>query len=158
MNFERIVLRNINESDVAQLHFLAEKCPPLDVHTHYTYWVICKFFSASSFLLSVENENVGYITAIETENIIFVWQIGILEQYRGQGYSHLLIDSVVDYAKRKQKNLAVTIAEENKVSFSAFNNYCVKNGLSFRPNGSLWLSDLNNVDFCEKEKIYDIVF
>ena len=155
--FDTISIRNISEEDCAVLHYLAESCKPLDVHTHYTYWVISKFFSSGSFLLFCNNEPIGYITSIETDKVIFIWQIGILEQYRSLGYSKTLISAISNYARKKKKNLAVSIAKENERSFCAFQSFSKINSYRFTKSGKLCLHDLSNTSFVEEENIYSII-
>lgn len=150
-------IRNISEDDYSLLRYLAEKCKPLDVHTLYTYWVLSKFFSGSSFLLFDNNTVIGYITSVETEKTVFIWQIGVLEEYRSLGYSRVLIAAVSDYAINKKKNMAVSIAGDNERSFNAFKGFCNSHSYQFKESGILSLRDLTNVDFNEEECFYDII-
>ena len=151
-------LRNVTESDAPVLRALAQRCKPLDVHTPYTYWVLCKFFSGGSFLMLGENNApVGYITSIETENTIFVWQIGILREYRGKGYSQALVQAVSEYAVSREKNMSVSVADDNQASYHAFDRFCRRHSYSLRKSGKLSLTDLNDKAFSEKESIYDII-
>lgn len=149
-------IRNVVEADAALLRDFARKCPPLDLHTPYTYWVLCKFFSQSCFILSEDKKDMGYIMAFEAENIIFIWQIGVLPQYRRKGCSKMLIQAVVDFAYGKNKNVAVSIAKENEASYGAFLRYCRTNSISFRKNGSLTVTDLEDTLFVEMEVIYEL--
>lgn len=149
-------IRNVTEEDCAALRHLAQQCEPLDVHTHYTYWVLCKFFSAGSFIMIDKEGPCGYITSIETEDRIFVWQIGILNRARNKGNSKLLIESVLKYAISRNKNMSVSIAEENKKSYYSFDAFCKSHSYRFIRTGMLSLKDLKDVSFAETEVIYDI--
>jgi hypothetical protein len=61
------------EKDSETLFNLAKNNPPLDVHTPYTYWVIAKYFSDTSFILEQNGVPIGFITALETPEFIFIW-------------------------------------------------------------------------------------
>lgn len=158
MGIDKMILRNVTEDDAPVLRLLASKCPPLDVHTHYTYWIICKFFDKCSFLLADGDNEIGYITAVETDDCVFIWQIGVLEPYRSKGLSRKLIGAVVEYARQKDKDMQVSIEEKNIASYSAFKNFSEKNNLVFEKTGSLRITDLLDKAFCEEEIIYDIRF
>lgn len=146
--------RHVDENDASLLHELAKKSPPLDVHTVYTYWVICNFFSKSCIIVEDNGIPFAYIIAIENDDTVFIWQICILEQYRGKRISALLIDFICKYAETKRKIVSVSIDKENIASNSAFQSYCSKNSYTLERIGSLSLKDLSNSQFSENEEIY----
>lgn len=149
-------IRNVVEKDAALLRDFARHCPPLDLHTPYTYWVLCKFFAESCFIVSDDDVDMGYIMAFEAEKIVFVWQIGVLPEHRGKGCTRFLIDSVVQFAREKNKNMAVSIAKENVASYGSFSSYCNAHAIPFQENGSLTVTDLCDLDFVETEIIYEM--
>lgn len=152
----KIIIKNAEEKDSALINHLARKCPPLDVHTPYTYWVLCQFFNKSCFIMYDESTPIGYITALDTEQGTFIWQIGILESYQGKGYASLLIEKVHNHAESRNCNMLVTIDRANTKSYNAFKSYCQKNSLRFEETGSLSLTDLDAPLFNENEIIYEI--
>ena len=93
-----ITLRNAAGSDAGLLRHMARSCPPLDLHTSYTYWVAAEYFGSGSYILEDDGICAGYIMTVQTPETIFVWQIGILPEYRGRGLSRRLIDRVLDDA------------------------------------------------------------
>lgn len=151
-----INVRNARGGDSFLLCSLAQKCYPLDVHTYYTYWVQCNLFADSCFILEYNGETAGFITALKTDDCVFVWQIGVLEKYRLKGYSNILIDAVRDYAIKQNKNIKVSIAEENLASFNAFHKYCKNNNLPFESVGLVTVNDMNGKLYCDQEVIYKI--
>ncbi len=154
----KIIIRKVEEEDASTLRYLASICPPLDVHTHYTFWVLCRFFSDSCFIASEDGENIGYITAVDTKEGLFIWQIGILKEKRGNGLAYRLIEKVFDIAKKKGSRILVTIAEDNKRSFNTFKNYCERNSAVMKPIDELRINDIDDFDFLEKETVYSIEF
>ncbi len=160
MNYTGITLRPVTEQDAATLRTIAALCPPLDVHTPYTYWVISHFFGDISFLLEQETENgqfpIGYITALETPKAVFIWQIGLLPEYRGQKLSQLLIGAVYEQAQKLAMPLCTTIDDDNISSRAAFGSFCAKNSLSMQPVGTVTLQASDIPGFYETESLYQI--
>lgn len=150
-------LRNIKESDAPLLRFLAKRCYPLDVHTHYTYWVVAKYFGMGGFILEEEGTPVGYLMTVDAPCMVLAWQIGILKEHRGKGLSQMLIEAVVQYAKSVSKNLEVTIASDNIPSYSAFHGYSVRNGIAFEKVDTVDIKDLDDPAFQEKEVHYRMI-
>ena len=155
MNEYRV--RNVLESDNALLRKLAHDCPPLDLHTQYTYWVQSKFFADTCFILMHEEEPVGFITAIYNETNIFIWQIGILSAHQGNGLSAMLIDNVFKAALQKRFcSLSLSIAEDNIPSYKSFESYCNNNGFDLNRVEVLEIKDELDPDFLEAEILYTV--
>lgn len=150
----RYTIRKATEKDSAKLRALANRCFPLDVHTPYTYWVLCTQ-SESNFILMDHDKEIGFITSIQSKDHVFIWQIAILEEYRSLGLSKMLIHSVFAYGvERGISEFVVTIAPENQRSFNAFYSYCQKEGYSFEKKGQMSIYDYIDIDFHETEQIY----
>ena len=123
-------LRRTKLEDYELLYELASLCKPLELHDKYTYWVILSYFNDVSFILEDNKKPIGFITGLYNEDTGFIWQIGIIPEYRQKNFSNLLIDAVcLSFRYKNLNNIEVTIAKDNKNSFYAFNNYCNKNGL-----------------------------
>lgn len=150
-------IRNITEKDSSVLHYLAKRCYPLDVHTNYTYWVIAKYYGECSYIIEYNGVPVGYIISVDTPSVLFVWQIALLKEHRGNRLSAILIEAVVQCAKRLSKNLELTIAPDNASSYFSFNNYCLKNQIIFKEIGEVDIHDPDNPDFHEYEKKYTMI-
>ena len=140
----------------AVLASLARRCPPLDVHTSYTYWVLAEYAGKSSFILrdTDSDENIGFITSAVIDGCGFIWQIGILPKHRGFGYSKLLIEAASEYLlEHVDGGIQVTIADDNKASFCAFASFCAEHGYTMEKTGVSVVS----VDGVEhRETIYAI--
>lgn len=150
------ILSSVKEKDASTLRFLAMHCEPLDVHTPYTYWVVAKHYGDGSFILVDNEKPIGFITTVETDSLLFVWQIGILHEYRGRGLSQRLIEAVFNYAVQKQKNMEVTIAEDNLASYSAFLHFCNYKNIGFDKVRKVEIRDLEDISFKEDEIMYRI--
>ena len=151
-------IKNVTEEDVPILRDLAERNYPLDVHTHYTYWVLCSQFGECCYILYDDNKAIGYITSLYNDKTVFVWQIAISNDYRGKGYSQLLIDKVAMLARTKGMNMKVTISTDNKASYNSFYRYCLNHDMKMYEVGSVDLIDLNNKEFHENEVVFNMDF
>ncbi len=151
-------IRNVNESDCAVMRYLAQQCSPLDIHTQYTYWVNATFFSRSSFILELKGEPIGYIMSVENIDTLFIWQIGILPEYRGRGFSFCLISSCFDYALSCNKKIQVTIAKDNLASYSSFISACNKKGFWINKLNTIHIIDKMDPSFDESEELYEIYY
>lgn len=118
------VIRQSHESDVSQVYELAQNLPPLIPHTMYTYWNLFRNFSDSCFVVVDENKPVGFITSHPTTtppNEWFIWQVGILPEYRGRGLIDRLQERVITVAKKYGAvAIQTTIESDNPRSIAAF--------------------------------------
>ncbi len=151
-----ITLRNAAGSDAGLLRHMARSCPPLDLHTSYTYWVAAEYFGSGSYILEDDGICAGYIMTVQTPETIFVWQIGILPEYRGRGLSRRLIDRVLDDAAASGRGVEVTIAKNNAASFAAFTSAAGARGLVLEPKDTVELKDPDDPAFYENEIRYGI--
>lgn len=152
-----MLIRKVTLSDVILLRELAKMCKPLDVHTPYTYWVMCNFFGDGCFILQDGSKPIGYIMTLTKENTLFIWQIGITEEYQGQNYSSNLLAAVEQYAREKKlTKMQVSIAPTNANSYHAFHRYCHHRNIPISNIGSV---DINipTENFYEYENIYEMI-
>ena len=149
-----LTIRSANADDAALLRDLARRCHPLDVHTPYTYWVVSRFFRQGCFLLEHSGEAVGYIMTVDTPECLFVWQIGLLEPWRGRNHSRTPIHAAAEHAARLGKEIRLSIAPENRASYGAFSAYCRDHGMCLEPCGEISLTDREDRDFREYEILY----
>lgn len=136
------------------MRWLAQQCFPLDVHTPYTYWVNASYYSQCCFLLEDDEKPIGYIMAIDAPMVVFIWQIGILKEYRKKGLSYALISSCMDYAVSVEKNIELTIAYDNDSSYAAFKTACQKRNLSMEKLEQIEVLDMADHSFKETEIKY----
>ena len=117
-----ITIRRADRNDAELLQKLSSQCKPLDVHTIYTYWVIVSYFKC--FILEEDDMPIGFIASIETKDILLIWQIGILKDYRGVGYSYLLLDNLLSDTN---KEVHITVDSKNIAILRAIKSCVRKN-------------------------------
>lgn len=120
-----LYIREGIEQDVAPIYELVPRIGRLTQHTPYTYWNLLHNFGNAAFVaLNSENEHVGFITSHPTtlpKNEWFIWQVGILPEYRGRGLIDDLQDRVVQVAQESGAvALTTSIEADNPQSFTVF--------------------------------------
>lgn len=103
---------------------LAAANPPLDVHTDYTYWVMCHVGAGLSFVAERDGMPVGFVTAVPgdaSSNGALIWQVCVDDAARGAGVGRRLVESVRDAARGLGlTRLEFTIASDNTASRALF--------------------------------------
>jgi len=150
-------VRPLASGESSLIRKLAALCPPLDLHTPYTYWVITEYFGDSCFILECDVEPVGFITAVGRGEDLLLWQVGILPEHRGQGHSLLLYDAVSAWARENGvRKVQVTIADDNQASRSSMESFCRSHHVESVAVGLAEISDLIDPLFSEVETRYEI--
>ena len=150
-----VSIRPVTGSDAELLRALAAACPPLDVHTPYTYWVLTRMFPGSCFIAFSGDTPVGFVTSVVADGKAFLWQVGVLPAARGRGLSAALINAVSDHARTSGITaVETTVAPGNAASLAAFRSYAAGNGLVFDQVGSMVVRDVTDLSFVEAETIF----
>ena len=150
-------IRSVTTEDAGVLHSLATQCPPLDVHTPYTYWVLTHMFADGCFVAEVDGNPIGFITTVRKNSVAFLWQIGVTEAHRGTGLATRLLAEVVSWARSLNITaVQLSIDPANVASTMAFTSFCAANELSLRRIGTLDLTIESDPTFVEHEDIFEI--
>ena len=150
-------IRKANKDDYLLLRNMAKSCKPLDVHTPYTYWMVCNFFHDGCFIAEEDGIAAGSIMTIKGDDYVFIWQIGVVSEFRGKGLSQQLYKSVLDYAREcRLKKIILSIAPDNDSSNFAFKKFCEKNELNLVQSGICNI-EIPDEQFFEKENLYEII-
>ena len=152
-------IRPMEEKDIAQVRELVNHCRPLDLHTAFTYWILANYFNNTCLVMEDKCEIVGYTGGMKSsakEGVFYLWQIGILPEYRGKGFFGLLLEKVMEAAKKSGcKILQFSVLPDNWQSLGAFSSFSKKKGIPMIKTGSIEFYDsLENEEF--EEDIYEI--
>jgi|CXWJ01.1.fsa_nt_gi L-2,4-diaminobutyric acid acetyltransferase len=152
-----ILLRSASEADAALLRDLARACPPLDLHTPYTYWVNARYFGDLAVIAEEGGLPIGFAMAVLRGQTLLLWQIGILPPARGRGISGTLIDQVERHAHQHGvTTIEVSIAPENAASNAAVRSWARRRSLEVEHIGDVKLTDDTDPGFMEFEHIFRI--
>ena len=152
-------IRSIESRDIGTIRVLIDICKPLDLHTPFTYWILSEYFNNTCLVLEDEETIFGYTGGMKSsskEGVFYLWQIGLLPNYRGKGYFGLLLDRVIEEAKKTGcHSLEFSVLSNNYQSINAFSNYAKEKGLPMEKRDSLDFYDKLADEEC-KEDIYTL--
>lgn len=130
----------MREADFPSVWSLVKDSKVLDIHTPYTYWVQLHARPALMYVAEHEGEIVGFISGlahIRREGEVFVWQIGVCEEFRHQGIGTALMDAM--YRKAKEagfSSMSLTVTEDNLPSKAMFEKFALSLGSQLIEAGS----------------------
>ena len=108
----------------AAIHQLVEACPPLDLNSTYAYLLLCEHFAESCVRAERDGRTVGFVSAYRLPRRaaeIFVWQIAVAEDVRGQGLARAMLDELLARpALRDCRYLETTVSPSNEPSRRVF--------------------------------------
>lgn len=118
-------IRRLNSQDIHSIRDLVAKCKPLDLHTLYSYWIIIQYFNKYSFVLESSSQQVGLITSLDkkldSKKILFIWQIGVIPEFRGKKLGEKLLHHLVESALNDGINyFQFSIDPNNTASLKTF--------------------------------------
>lgn len=142
-----IIIRRAYEQDTSPIYNLVPELAPLTHHTRYTYWNLFRNFGNACFVALDQDQPVGFITSHPTttsENEWFIWQAGIVPEFRGKGLIEELQDRVVEIARESGAiALTTSIESDNTRSLGAFTRMATRLGTSIEEISQL---DLDSED------------
>ena len=120
-----IDLRQPLSEDGSKIFKLISQCPPLDTNSLYCNLLQCSHFSSTSVVAIAQGEVVGFISAYiipDRPHVLFVWQVAVGTQARGQGLATRMLQHLLDRPLCKDvSHLETTITESNQASWALFN-------------------------------------
>lgn len=108
----------------AAIHRLVEACKPLDLNSTYAYLLLCEHFAETCVHAERDGRTVGFISAYrlpKRDAVIFVWQVAVAEEMRGQGLAHAMLRELLARpALRDCRHLETTVSPSNEPSRRLF--------------------------------------
>jgi L-2,4-diaminobutyric acid acetyltransferase len=103
---------------------LVNEVGTLDPNSSYTYVLLCRDFSETCLLAERDGQLQGFVTGYRPPahpDTIFVWQVGVAPQARGQGLASRLLDGLIrSPGCRKVRFLETTVTPSNEASRAMF--------------------------------------
>lgn len=110
--------------DGAAIHRLVEACKPLDLNSSYAYLLLCEHFADTCVRAERDGRTVGFISAYrppQRAGLIFVWQVAVAEEMRGQGLAHAMLRELLARpALHDCRYLETTVSPSNEPSRRLF--------------------------------------
>jgi L-2,4-diaminobutyric acid acetyltransferase len=153
-----IFYRKPIKKDAKHVFNLVKDTKVLDVNSEYLYLLQCTHFQNYCSVAQYEDDIVGFVSAYlhpEQKDVLFVWQVGVDKNYRGNNIAQNLI---LDLLQREWANninyVYTTISPSNTSSQRVFEKLSLKYGLGFETQTMFEVADFN--DAHEDEVLYKI--
>lgn len=119
-----VSLRRPRPADGAAVHDLVAACPPLDTNSLYCNLLQCTHFAATSALAEADGAVLAFVSGYrlpEDPDCLFIWQVAVSAQARGQGLGKRLMLEILRRPEHRGLHfLRTTITSDNKASWAMF--------------------------------------
>lgn len=110
--------------DGPSVHALIAACKPLDLNSTYAYLLLCEHFAGTCVIARQDGRTVGFVSAYrppERPEVIFVWQVAVAAEARGQGLARRMLAELLERpAVRGCRYLETTVTPSNAPSTRLF--------------------------------------
>src|SRR5690606_38042817 len=128
------VYRQPNVQDGKAIWQMVVDSGKLDINSAYCYIMTCEYFADTCVVAEVDGTIVGLVTGYYPPGkpeTLFVWQIAVAENYRGQRIGEALLHSLLSSPSGKRAiYIETTISPSNQASLRLFDKLAVKLGSS----------------------------
>lgn len=114
--------RNPTASDGPTLHHLIARCPPLDQNSRYCNLLQASHFGDTAIVAEADGHLVGFVTGYRIPGrarTLFVWQVGVAPEARGQGLALRLLEALLGRLGDVD-TLETTVTPDNRASMATF--------------------------------------
>jgi len=118
--------------DGATFWSLVHACGGLDRNSAYLYFLLASDFASTCRLARVGGQPVGFLTAYrppDRPHTLFVWQVGVLAEARGNRLAVRMIDDVLEQEiPHGVTTLEATVSPDNASSRAMFHRLAAERG------------------------------
>ncbi|MDX1610481.1 MAG: diaminobutyrate acetyltransferase [Halofilum sp. (in: g-proteobacteria)] len=131
-----IVCRPATPADGRDMWRFVQAAGVLELNPSYAYILICQHFGNTCLVAEKEGRMVGFVLAYvppRQPDTVFVWQIGVAREVRGQGVGHKLLHHLLALdGCRKVTYLEASVTPSNTPSQNLFRAFARKKGVPCR--------------------------
>ena len=114
---------------------MAREAGTLDLNSPYAYMAQCRNFQNTCAIAEVYGRPAGFVIAHrlpDSPDVLFVWQIAVLPDFRGQGIAKRLLDDLLEReANSGVRTVEATITPSNRSSAALFKAFAKERGAQF---------------------------
>jgi len=131
-------IRAANLNDGPSIWRLARDSGALDTNSCYAYLLLCSDFCDTCFVAYDGDQLAGFVVGYvppQRPDVVFIWQIGVATDYRGQGLGRELLSRLVDHAAADgARYLEATVTPSNRASQRLFRSLADRRGWELTVN------------------------
>ncbi len=120
-----------NNDDFIKIHELTGKLEGLVQHPVHFYKIMTSYFGNSFFIAKDDNKLIAFVWGFISQtdkDVFFLWQIGIMKEYRGNMLAQKLMERLIEFAKQNNcKKVHATVETGNIASWKMFEKMDFKN-------------------------------
>jgi L-2,4-diaminobutyric acid acetyltransferase len=123
-------LRRPTEKDGPALYDLVKRCPPLDENSRYCNLLQTSHFGGTAIVAERDGALCGFITGYripERPNTLFVWQVGVSPEGRGQGLAPRMLLALLERLDDVDL-IETTVTPDNAASAAMFEKVAAELG------------------------------
>lgn len=128
-------LRSPRASDAAAIWQLVERMGGLELNSGYAYVLLCSHFAETGVIAEQRGQIVGFVLAYlppTQPDAVFVWQVGVAPELRGQGLAARMLSALVRRpAAAPARYLTATVTPDNAASLALFRGFAARHDLPF---------------------------
>jgi L-2,4-diaminobutyric acid acetyltransferase len=118
-----ITVRKPNPEDGSSVHQLIGRCKPLDENSMYCNLLQCSHFRDTCVIAEQGGLVVGFVSGYflpEQPDTLFVWQVAVGEEARGQGLASRMLSKLLTRHQGRVRHLHTSITTGNDASWNTF--------------------------------------
>lgn len=131
-----IVLRRPRLQDGKAVHELIRRCPPLDLNSSYSYFLLCSHHAETCVVAERDATLAGFLSAYrlpQEPHTLFVWQVAVDTAARGQGLaSRMLAGLMARPACQDVRYIETTVSPSNTASRQVFARFAAQRQAGWR--------------------------
>ncbi len=120
----RIALRRPTLADGKRVYDLVGRCPPLDLNSSYSYFLLCSHFRETCVIAEDNGCLIGFLSAYripDRADTLFVWQMAVDESARGRGLAGQMLEYLLAQpACASVRSIETTVSPDNHASRRVF--------------------------------------
>ena len=136
-----IILRRPQLEQGKAVHELVQRCPPLDLNSSYSYFLLCSHFADTCVVAEQEGVAVGFISAYrlpQAPQTLFVWQVAVDARARGRQLAgRMLEELLLRPACAGLQFIETTVSPSNHASRRVFERFAATHGAAWHEEAFL---------------------
>jgi L-2,4-diaminobutyric acid acetyltransferase len=117
-------------ADGQSVHALVSRCPPLDLNSSYSYFLLCSHHAETCVVVQQGAEMVGFLSAYrlpQAPQTLFVWQVAVDAKVRGRGLAgRMLAELLARPSCAGVHFIETTVSPSNHASRQVFSRFAAR--------------------------------